>query len=189
MKITLFIAFALGLGGCTDAPPPASAPAPTPSPAVVDEQPSAEAAIYSAVVRRLVTKDHTFGRRPTPFELVHVVAGEVDDAGDPMGDLFDRTPRRFPADLVSGMRAELRRGLPPVRFVDDPDDALGPLGTVRNDGVLVALGPIERRENGRAYVPSALWCGGKCARWQTYVLVTRNGRWRVAGTTGPTAIS
>lgn len=191
MKITLVsLAVALVVGGCTDGAPPASAPSPTASPAApAPPVPSDDARIYSAVVRRLVTKDHTFGRTSSAFDVVYVLDGASKSAGDPMRDLFQRPPRPFAERLVAGMRRELLGGVPPVRFVDDLDRALKDRSSVRNDGVAIALGPIERKGSDRVHVPNTLWCGGLCAQWQTYVVVRRGGRWVVTGTTGPIAIS
>jgi hypothetical protein len=42
-----------------------------------------KASVYAAVIRRLVTKDHTFGGEPPPFERVFVIDGAVEGAADP----------------------------------------------------------------------------------------------------------
>jgi hypothetical protein len=33
--------------------------------------------IYSAVIRRLVTRDHTFGSGPSPFQRIYVLDGVI----------------------------------------------------------------------------------------------------------------
>jgi hypothetical protein len=37
--------------------------------------------VYSAVVRQLVTKDHTFGDGASPFDRIFIVDGVTDEAG------------------------------------------------------------------------------------------------------------
>lgn len=188
----LLVAVALGSVACAGSSPEAAATRSTPPPAVAQDAqaaPSREALIYAAVIKRLVTKDHTFGARRSPFEVVYVVDGTVPGAGDPLEDHL--TPRRpFRSGVIEGIREQLGDGIPPLRLVDDGRDALRrPFrsGTVANDGVLVSLGPIERK-NGRVHVPTTLSCGGKCGQWLTYVLSERNGRW-VVTRSGPVTIS
>lgn len=145
--------------------------------------------IYAAVIRRLVTKDHTFGGSSSPFEHVYVVDGAVEDAGDPMeGDGEPGPP--FSDEVKEGLKEELG-GLPPIDFVSDPDYVR--LGTdkmdgVKNEGVIITLSPIAR-DGDKVEVPNSLWCGGLCGQWLTYVVELRSGDWEVTGTTGTSAIS
>jgi hypothetical protein len=62
------------------------------------------------------------------------------------------------------------------------------MGGVKNDGVIISLGPIERKK-GRVHVATGLWCNSTCGQWLTYVLKQRDENWRITGTTGPYAIS
>lgn len=104
-------------------------------------------AIYSAVIRQLVTKDHTFGQQPTPFKRVFVIDGAVGvlTAGDPLVEP-GRAPRPF-SSVVKSEILEALRDLPPVRFVADPSTVIADekaCGCVRGGGVLISLGPIEK---------------------------------------------
>ena len=145
--------------------------------------------IYAGVIRRLVTKDHTFGGSSSPFEHVYVVDGAVEDAGNPMeGDGEPGAP--FSDEVKGGLKEELG-GLPPIDFVSDPDSVR--LGTdkmegVKNEGVIITLSPIAR-DGDRVEVPNSLWCGGLCGQWLTYVVELKGDGWEVTGTTGPSAIS
>jgi hypothetical protein len=156
-----------------------------------DEESSARVKIYSAVIRRLFTRDHTFGSGPSPFKYVYVVNGAIRGAGNPSGgDFFGPAPEPFPPAVVDGMKERLQ-DLPPVRFIVDGNRARRGeqgMGGVKNGGVIISLAPIHRK-NGRVRVPNALWCGGLCAQWLTYILRRSDGRWRITGTTGPYAIS
>lgn len=145
--------------------------------------------IYAAVVRQLVTKDHTFGGAPSPFDHVYIVDGAVKGAGDPMkGD--ERPDRPFGDKVKAGLRRELA-DIPPVDFVSDPDSVrLGKNGMdgVENDGAIITLAPIAGGGD-RTEVSNSLWCGGLCGQWLTYVVKLEGDVWRVSGTTGPYAIS
>lgn len=190
-RILVLFAVVMLAGACTDEPSDTST---IPSPPARNQIPQigteAEIEIYAAVIRRLVTKDHTFGRAPTLFDYVYVVNGSLKDAGDPLGDHFGPASEPFPSEVVDGIEERLE-DLPPVRFVRDGNGIrLGKqgIGGVKNDGVIISLGPIERK-NGKVYVSNGLWCGGTCGQWLTYVLREAQGRWKITGTTGSYAIS
>jgi hypothetical protein len=194
MKRRLLLALVLTLvvGACTDDRPPISAPPPSRPTKSPDDQRAERIQIYSAVIRRLVTKDHTFGGGPTPFKYVYVVNGSIEEADDPMGGtLFGPAPRPFPHQVVDGIRARLQ-DLPPIRFIIDGGDVRRGkhgMGGVKNDGVIISLGAVERKKRGAIHVSNGLWCGGLCGQWLTYVLHEQQGRWKITGTTGPYVIS
>lgn len=190
MLLTLLVVTMLGIG-CANQPAARSTTRPT---SATRRTPTSEAKaqirIYSAVIRRLVTKDHTFGRGLSPFNYVYVVNGSIKDAGDPLGDHFGPASKPFPSKVVDGIKKKLQ-DLPPLRFIIDANDLrLGKegMGGVKNDGVIISLGPIEQKK-GRVHVSNGLWCGGTCGQWLTYVLAEDEGRWKITGTTGPYAIS
>lgn len=182
----------VGLTACSEAVPRASTPAATPSAGEVENvraDPPRRAEIYAAVIRQLVTVDHTFGNAQPRFRVVYVVDGVVPGAGSALRDFF--TPARpFGEDVTAGIRQQLEGKVPPIRFVADGEDALRrPIraGAVRNRGVIISLGPIERK-NDLVRVPNMLWCDAKCAQWRTYVLAEKGGRW-VITRSGPASIS
>lgn len=172
--------------------PPARGPSGSaqPSPTAsgrADERTTAQ--IYAAVIRRLVTKDHTFGGGPSPFEYVYVVDGPIPGAGNVRMGLRP-SPQRFPEAVKRAIEGRLG-DLPPLEFIADPDSVrLGRqgIGGVENDGVILSLGPIETVQ-AEVQVSTGLWCGGTCGQWLTYVLGQDGGRWGITGTTGPYAIS
>lgn len=190
LRLLLLVVAVSGMA-CGDAAPRASTPTTTPSVKEVEDVGAGtprRAEIYAAVIRQLVTVDHTFGAAQPRFRVVYVVDGVVPGAGSSRRDYF--TPARpFGEELTAGIRQRLEGEVPPIRFVADGEDALRSVrtGTVENRGVLVSLGPIGRK-NGRVRVPNMLWCGGKCAQWMTYVLAERDGRW-VVTRSGPATIS
>ncbi|MGH3091525.1 MAG: hypothetical protein ACRDOG_04230 [Gaiellaceae bacterium] len=144
------------------------------------------AAIYAAVVRQLVTEDHTFGAGPSPYRRAFVADGVVRDAGDPLAG-NEKPAKRFSAAIKREILAALR-DLRPVRFVADPDTVVVDCRVERR-GVLISLGTIGERSGDAVTVANNLFSGCKGGRWQTYVLKPRDGSWRVVGTTGPIAIS
>lgn len=143
--------------------------------------------VYATVVRQLVTKDHTFGDEPSPFERVYVVDGVVENAGDPS----DVPRERFPAAVKEGIARALA-DLPNVEFVADPDSVIvgeSECAHVKGDGALISLGPIKDRSGGRVTVANGLFFACLGGQWLTYVLEPAEPSWRVVGTTGPIAIS
>ncbi len=148
------------------------------------------AEVYAAVVRRLVTKDHTFGRAPSPFKRVYVVDGAVADARDPRMPARLDVARPFDAALKETMLRTVA-DLPDVEFVSDPatvivDDTTCP--RLKGEGVLISLGPISNGER-RVTVATGLFFACLGGQWLTYVLERVGDEWRIVGTKGPVAIS
>jgi hypothetical protein len=78
-----------------------------------------------------------------------------------------------------------------VTFVVDGNDVRRGrqgMGGVKDNGVIISLGPIEPKKD-RIHVFNSLWCGGLCEQWLTYVLAKDGRHWRITGTTGTSAIS
>ncbi len=148
------------------------------------------AAIYAAVVRRLVTRDHTFGGAPSPFKRVYVVDGAVPDANDPRMPARLDVARPFDAQLKETIVRRLV-DLPRVEFVSDPERVIveeKKCPRVKGDGVVVSLGPIARSDRRRT-VATGLFSACLAGQWLTYVLERGGNEWRVVGTRGPVAIS
>jgi hypothetical protein len=146
------------------------------------------AAVYAAVVRRLVTKDHTFGSAPSPFKRVYIVDGVVAKAGNPT--IPDEARQPFGAGVRDGIARELT-DLAPLQFVSNPeavivDDEDCP--RVKREGVLISLGPISGSGR-RVTVANGLFIACLGGQWLTYVLERVDDDWRVTGTKGPVAIS
>jgi hypothetical protein len=146
-----------------------------------------QVAIYSAIIRQLVTKDHTFGTEDPGLEVVYVLDRPVGRAEgtDPEGE-----GEPFSPALRAGLRAALT-DLPPIEFVAETEQVI-----VEKDGFpmvkghdgLVSVGLIP--ENGdRVEVPASLYFTGLAGTWLTYVVEASDGEWKVTGTTGPIAIS
>jgi hypothetical protein len=186
-RLTVVIVTAgLALTAC-DPGPRSHAVADDPSPTAPNVL--SEAQIYSAVIRRLVTKDHTFGRGQSPFKHVHVVDGSVPRAGNVMAGLRP-APEPFPPELKQSITHRLG-DLPPLAFISDPDSVrLGPegIGGVKNAGVIISLSPIEPAHE-KLKVGTGLWCGGTCGQWHTYVLTQQDGRWKITRTACPCTIA
>jgi hypothetical protein len=146
------------------------------------------AAIYSAVIRQLVTKDHTFGGAPSPFKRIYIVDGVVPAADDPGIPRETRQP--FVAKVRHGIARELS-DLPPLKFVSVPDVVIvdkNECPRVKGEGVLISLGPISAGGR-RVTVANGLFFACLGGQWLTYVLARVDGDWRVVGTKGTVAIS
>jgi hypothetical protein len=195
LTITLLIPVLITLG-CDKSERQEGAPAATvetsaPRPSQAVER---TAAIYAAVIRQLVTKDHTFGRADPGFKVVYVLDGAVDGADDPMKTTDEYLPdERFGDDLEARLKEKLA-DLPPIVFVKERGSVIeGNNGGsapshVIDDGVLLTLGPIVGDER-RVEVGSNLWIDGLAGFWATYVVEHRGAEWKLTGTTGPVAIS
>jgi hypothetical protein len=141
------------------------------------------------VIRRLVTKDHTFGRAPSPFKYVYVIDGTIPGAGNVRTGLGPAA-EPFAKALKQAIEDRLQ-DLLPLEFIADPDSVrIGKegMGGVRNDGVIIRLSPIKPVQD-EIHISTGLWCGGTCGQWLTYVLSQDQDRWKITGTTGPYAIS
>lgn len=163
---------------------------PPPSQAAVERT----AEIYAAVIRQLVTKDHTFGRVDPGFEVIFVLDGAVEGAEDSMKTTDEYVPdERFGDDIKARLKEKLA-DLPPIVFVTERSSVIegerggSAPGHVVDDGVLLTLGPIVGDER-RVEVGSNLWIDGLAGFWATYVVEHRGTEWTVAGTTGTVAIS
>jgi hypothetical protein len=188
---SLIAAVALALSACgsvseQDDRPQATGAGSAGGPAKIER----DADIYAAVVRQLVTKDHTFGRAPSPFTHVYIVDGVVADASDPRMPAYLDVRRPFAPAAKSRMRDSLE-DLPPIEFVADPRGVVvdrSDCPRVRADGVLLSLGPISGGAR-RVTVPNGLFFACLGGQWLTYVLEPRGDAWTVVGTKGPVAIS
>lgn len=142
--------------------------------------------VYAAIIRQLVTEDHTFGSGPSPFDRVYVLDGVATGSDATRWE----TAQPFSPAVRAGI-LEALRDLPPVEFVSDPDSVV--IGEkrcahVKGNGALITLGPISGGAE-KVKVPSDLFFACLGGLWLTYVLEPADGGWQVVGTTGGIAIS
>jgi hypothetical protein len=156
-----------------------------------DEGDQRKASIYAAVIRRLVTKDRTFGGEPSPFQRVFVIDGVVERAADPSAGAHQIALKPFGAGTKKGMARDLT-DLPPLHFVSDPQSVIietKGCARVKGGGVLISLGPVSSGAAETVTVANGLFFACLGGQWLTYVLKPVSVGWRVVGTTGPIAIS
>jgi hypothetical protein len=143
--------------------------------------------IYEAVIRQLVTTgDSTFGPNPQ-FPVIFLLEYAKQGAANPEspeseGALFSNKVKRGLLAALSDL---------PVKLVSDEDSVIIPVeegGGVEQEGVIVTVGPIPEGED-QVEVEASLYAGNLAATWLTYVVKRSSRGWRVAGTTGPVAIS
>jgi ABC-2 type transport system permease protein len=165
-------------------PPPA--PVPTPTPALIEGD---RAAIYAAVVRQLLTVDHTFEDGPPNFPIVYLVRSTDDGVGDP--DAPQAESHALPEPVQSAMVAALDDLSVEFLWVDDADEVPrdGDTGAVAGGGAIVTLGNIHFQEDGSALVSAKLYFSMLGATGKTYVLEQVGGSWQVTGDTGVQWIS
>jgi hypothetical protein len=178
IRIAAVAVIAVLSSSCAERAGPSSAP-----------EPSRESQVYAAIVRQLVTEDHTFGGGDPGFRVIYVLDRAAPDAGDAMGAVENDGPP-IPVRVQEEIRAALA-DLPPVRFVATSRDVVGSMaegGAVMNHGALVTLGTIPPGED-RVEVGASLYIANLAGTWLTYVVELGGDGWAVTGTTGPVAIS
>jgi len=177
--VGLLLCAGLLLVGCTAAATTAPTP---PSPIGAEATGSDTVAIYATVIRRLCTRDDSFGGTYNPA-IVYLVRRTNDAAGDP------RAPRGVPAPLSEAVQNGISAALDDlpgrIVWVDSPDDApKDAMGAVEGHGVIVTLGSISPQEDGSVHVPASIYMASLAAAGQTYVLQQQGGAWVVTGNTG-----
>lgn len=143
-----------------------------------------EAFVYAAVIKHMTAEDG----QSSGFEVIYVLDHSVRGAGDPDGGAGARTP--IPQEVQIRIQEELALQ-PPIRFIGDPEEVIGPEedgSEVENGGILITLGPVPSDED-RVEVEASSYIANLAATWQTWVLERHGLRWEVTGTAGPVAIS
>ena len=148
-------------------------------------------AIYSAIVRRLSTVDHTFAKKGTPFRVIFIVDHPIEGAGAPMSGMARGSRRAaFTEEIKQGIEANLG-DLPPIHFVAGRDEVMDPRSNfprVRDGGAVVTLAPIPDGENA-VKVGAGLYFSALGGVWLTYVVERSGERWKIKRSTGPISIS
>jgi hypothetical protein len=188
----VLVGITLALAACdrsTESEPTTETAGPTTETGSLTVEPDARTvAVYSAVVRQLVTKDHTFGGGEAPFERVFIVVRGDENASSPYSHPL--AGPRLTAEEQAAILGELA-DLPPVRFVEDPDSVIvgeKRCARVKGNGVLITLGPIKGDPE-RVTVRNRMFFACLGGQGLTYVLERAEGDWRVTGTKGPIVIS
>jgi hypothetical protein len=153
-----------------------------------DATASADAAVYSAVVRQLVLEDHGYGGVASPYRVVYVLDGAAPGADNPTAPLVESPTTRFAPPVKRMMRRHLR-GLHVVFVARRGSVVTGRApGHVIRRGVLITLGPIQWRGARRAVVASSRWANGLNGQWAAYRVTRKGSAWRVAGFAGNTIV-
>lgn len=146
-----------------------------------------EAEIYAAVIRRIVTRDNSFGDNPPDIPNLYIVYTTDDKAGDPVGSSGD--PVVLPAALrnsISGRLADLGSA---ILWVETRAEVpLTEDGIVEGGGAIVEVGNIHD-VNGQTQVAASIYFASLAASGRTYILEEKDGAWQVTGDTGAVWIS
>jgi hypothetical protein len=141
-----------------------------------------EAFVYSAIIKHMTSEEG----QSAGFQVIYVLDRAVEGAADPDVQADSGTP--ISSEVQIRVQEELAL-LPPIKFIPDGDEVVGPSedgSEVQNGGILITLGPIPAGED-RVEVEASSYLGNLAATWQTWVLERRGLRWEVTGTTGPVA--
>jgi hypothetical protein len=162
------------------------APPGTGQPAAADTR---DADVYVQVLRRYLgtPSENSFPDRT--FQKIFVLDRAVPGVGDPQ-------PHQAAGDAIPGDTQQRVAGavadLGPVSFVADRDSVIvnrDSCGVVKDDGILITLGPVDGRgDRVEVGINGYVACLG--ATWLTYVVErTAGAGWRVTGTTGSMTIA
>jgi hypothetical protein len=141
-----------------------------------------EAFVYSAVIKHMTSEEG----QSSGFQVIYVLDQAVEGAADPDANGDAGTP--ISQEVQIRVQEELAL-LPPIRFIPDRDEVIGPPedgSQVENGGILIILGPVPAGDD-RVEVEASSYLGNLAATFQTWVLERRGLRWEVTGTTGPVA--
>ena len=145
-----------------------------------------EAAIYSAVVRRIYEQDDTFGGQLQP-ETLYIVSQSVAGADEPASGPQEHAPLSATVQQqIEGALVDL-----PARIIwigHREDASHDEHGTIVN-GAVVTLGTIEPQNGQRVHVAGSIYVANLAAGGRTYVVEKVEGRWEITGTTGSEWIS
>lgn len=143
---------------------------------------SKEAEIYTAIIRRIVTKDNSFGDDPPPIPNLYIVYTTTDKAGDPMGPGGEhRVLEPGLRNSIAGRLADLGSA---IRWVEKFADApLTEDRTVEGGGAIVELGNIHEVD-GETQVAVSIYFASLAAAGRTYILEEKDGAWQITGDTG-----
>jgi hypothetical protein len=113
-----------------------------------------EVGIYAAGLEHFYEHDTSFGPSPD-LPIIYLFDQAVPTPRYPEPDPMSGT--RLPARVVRGIRVSLR-DMPRIDVIDDVGSVIQPVGTVRDGGVVIVLGPISR-EDGSAEISISLYAG------------------------------
>lgn len=158
---------------------------------VVEEDPEPEAAatpeLLAVAVTRLITRDHTFGAGPPPFDT-YLLQERIDPSAGDVTATGNETSRSLTAEERAAVEAAVA-AYGAVQWIEEPDDwRTDDLMPVIEGSVIIGFGEPDVAGD-TALVPMSLWCGGLCGTWLTYRLDRLDGEWQVSGTEGPIAVS
>jgi ABC-2 type transport system permease protein len=161
-------------------------PTPTPTPDLIE---SDQVVIYAAVVRQLLTVDHTFEDGPPDFPDVYLVRSTDDSVGDP--DAPQAEPRILPESVQSAIIAALDDLPTEFVWVDNADEVPHDedTGSVAGGGAIITLGNVHFQGDGSALISAKLFFSMLGATGKTYILEQVDGTWQVTGDTGVQWIS
>ncbi len=145
-------------------------------------------AIYTAAIRQMYTRDHTFEDQFAGFAVVYLLRVTDDGVGDPNAPRGDSQilPESVQQTVVEALSDLPARWVWIDRSVDAPRDEQG---VINDNGAIFTLGNIYLNGQGTAFVSALLYFSPLGGGGQTYVLQKNDGTWQVTGKTGVTWIS
>lgn len=154
-------------------------------PPAVDAAPEEDlAAMYAAVVRRLVMRDN--GNGGPALELTNLYLVYVTRDATPIDPMAVPDPHILPAPLRDKITAQLADLADSITWVASlanlPLEGIG--ATVAGGGAVVSLGNVHPAESGTWRLYAGLYLGNLNGTGRVYILDNADGIWQVTGDTG-----
>lgn len=145
-------------------------------------------AIYQTVIKQIYQHDDTFGgtlEKPT----LYIIRATDDPVGDP--SLRQSNSVVISATVQLSVTSAFANLPTTMIWVDSSDQvSLDPdTGLVSDEGVIITLGNIKYKNNGKALVAASIYVARLAAGGKTYILEKKDGIWTITGTTGVEWIS
>jgi hypothetical protein len=148
-----------------------------------------ETAIYSSVIRQLVTVDDTFGGNLNP-ETLYVIKNTDDSAGNPVEG--QQSDAHMITETMQIEISSMLNDLPiEIVWVDRFEDAEFEENgfEVKRGGAIITLGNIYPKEEGSVQVAGSIYIANLAAGGKTYILEKSSGSWEITGHVGPVWMS
>ncbi len=153
---------------------------------------NADPAIYAAVIRQVVTVDHSFGNSPPAWSTVYVLTSTDETTMPPSGGDTTSVPTLITTDTQQAIAGRLADLPSDIVWIASNEKApiSDPGGQVtQGKAVIVTLGNIHWQDDGSVLVSVWFYCGNVCGVGKTYILELIRGDWKVTGDTGVNVIS
>jgi hypothetical protein len=146
-----------------------------------------QAAIYTAVIRRVYLVNNTFGDRR--FPVIYLVRATDDGVGDPAAP---RTESVLLAKTIQeAVKTALDNLLTDFIWIDDRNEVIDSHTSLveEGNGAVITVGNIHIREDRTVLVSASIYIASLAGGGMTYIVEKVDNTWKITGDTGVRWIS